>query len=344
MRPVVAAVVSVLLLLGVGWPAFARQTKRIQLQYRVQTRIEGCPNRQAVMNAVASRLGYEPWNSRATTVVRVTVGHHGMLLTARIQRFGKGTPGGGARDYTSSDCVELIERVALYVSVLIDPLSVSRQGPAISLRQPSSRPASRAVHLPPPPPPPRPVPPLQKPAEPEPGPTVHEKTYPVHFSSSIAGHLALGTMPAVTGGLTVQARLRWRSLSIAAEGRIDLPVTVDVGGPSVESMFAAGTLVPCVHYRWLAGCGLITAGTLRASGHNFATDARQTFPFVAGGVRAEFEYPVFSILSLRLFTDLLFPFTYITLQGTGQGDEDLEFWTTPPVSGAFGLAVVGVFL
>jgi hypothetical protein len=97
----------------------------------------------------------------------------------------------------------------------------------------------------------------------------------------------------------------------------------------------------CYHRWHLIGCGIFAAGGLRVAGHRLAEAESHTEPYVAGGLRLGAELPLFSIFSLRLHADLLAAFVRVTLRATSTQE---EIWSTPPVSGALGLAVAGSFL
>jgi hypothetical protein len=163
----------------------------------------------------------------------------------------------------------------------------------------------------------------------------------LHVAASVGGHVAVGSAPSVAGGVTLQGRLQWRSLSVGLEGRVDLPAYRDVSGGQVSSSLLLAGVLGCYHYRWVAGCALVMAGALRAAGHDIPNAESSTLAYVAGGVRLGVEVPLFSILALRVHSDLVVPFTRITLRET---DTRTEIWSTPSLSGAFGLAVVGAFL
>ena len=141
--------------------------------------------------------------------------------------------------------------------------------------------------------------------------------------------------------MAVGLRLRRGLLSLGAEGRFDLPAYREVAGGSISAFILGGAVLPCVHYQAFSGCVNVTAGALRAAGHELLAAENVTMPYLAAGLRLGAEIPLVSILSLRLYGDLLATCTRISLKETDSGR---VFWTTPPVSGALGVGFAGNFL
>jgi hypothetical protein len=313
----------------VTWSLAVRSepASRVHLRYTLGEGAARCPAEAAVRDSVAARLGYEPWADRAPRTIIVAVGLVGQLLRARVELRGVQGKIDGVRELSSSrlDCQELSAAVELAISIAIDPLSFGR-APAPPLAESPRPPQAQA-----------PVegkaPPLRSP--------VTSADRALHVAASVGGHVAIGSAPSIAGGVTLQGRLRWRRLSLGIEGRVDLPAYRDVPGGQISSSLLLGGLLGCFHYRWLAGCALVTAGALRAAGHGIPNAESATLAYAAGGIRLGVELPIFSIIALRLHGDLLAPFTRITLR---ESDTRAEIWSTPPLSGAFGLAIVGAFL
>ena len=79
-------------------------------------------------------------------------------------------------------------------------------------------------------------------------------------------------------------------------------------------------------------------GTLRGEGVSVGTPQRAATPYVAVGARIGLEWGVSQGLAVRLHTDLLAPVTPTTLS-----DRDQEVWTTPAISAAAGVGLLGRF-
>ena len=147
-------------------PASAQERASADLRYTRDTAARRCPERAAIMSAVAVRLGYVPWRPDAERIVEVTMRRRGRGLEARMllrDRAGK-VKGQRRIRSASRDCKELAAAMELAISIAIDPLSLGRSAPAsrptppapdsapapTPTSAPSSRPAAveRAPHDP----------------------------------------------------------------------------------------------------------------------------------------------------------------------------------------------------
>lgn len=327
MRRVLAVVLWVVV---TGGLASAEPLPSVRLLYTRGPGAEACPDQGAVRDAVAARLGYVPFDERAARLVIVAVASASPTLRARIELRDSAGTIVGLRELSSStrDCTELAAAVELALSIAIDPLSFTR--PAGPRPPPTSRahlrakaqgsaPRSEARATAPPP--------------------VEERPR-LQIAASVGGVLAIGSAASVAGGIALQGRLQWRRASIALEGRVDLPAYLDVSGGRVSTSLLLAGVLGCGHYRWLFGCLEIAAGAMRAAGHDIPDAESVTLAYVAGGVRLGTELPLHRVFALRLHGDLLAAFTRATLRET---TTRAEIWSTPAISGAFGLAAVGRF-
>jgi hypothetical protein len=319
-----------LVVLSATRPAMAEPSVRVRLRYLRDAGAAQCPEEPSLRDGVAGRLGFVPWDEHAPTLIIVTVAVEGRGLRARVERRGTDGKVGGVRELSSinTDCVELAAAVELAVSLAIDPLSLG--GPS------ASQPASRQAEV-------EPVAP-RSPAAVAPRRPDDRAAPPkqrLGVAASVGGIVAVGSAPSsVAGGLRLQARLRWRAASFAVEGRLDLPGYRDVPGGQISSSLVVAGLVGCYHHGWLLGCGVVNLGALRAAGHEIKNAESLTLFYAAGGLRLGLEVPVVSVLAVQLHADLLATFSRITLRDS---ETHAEIWSTPPLSGAFGLAAVGRF-
>ncbi len=149
----------------------------------------------------------------------------------------------------------------------------------------------------------------------------------------------LGTAPRAAFGVTLHGGVRRGALSIALEGRADLPAAKrTASGGTVSSALLLGTLAPCFHRSMIVGCALVSAGALAGSSEGVTRPAQVTTPFAALGARIGVEVPLVSELSARIHADLLGGLTRTTLELDG-----LPVWTTPPISGALGAGLAWSF-
>jgi hypothetical protein len=95
------------------------------------------------------------------------------------------------------------------------------------------------------------------------------------------------------------------------------------------------SVVPCYHAGALFGCALATAGALQGTGSGVDVPEKDTTFYAAVGGRVGAEVRVTEWLALAAFGDLRGTLTRTTLQIDGH-----DVWTTPPVSGALGVAAV----
>jgi len=274
---------------------------------------------------VAAHLGYVPWRDTAARAIVVGVAAEGGMLRARVELRDTAGALSGVRELSSanSDCRELAAAIELAISIAIDPLSLAR-------RPPPPVPAHDREVVPEPPP-----------AAPRGQTAAETQRRALGLSASVGGLVAFGSAPSVAGGITFDGRLRLRSFSVALEGRIDFPAYRDALGGEISSSLILGAVHGCYHRWHLMGCGMLAAGGLRSAGHHLTNAESHTEPYLAGGLRLGAEVPLFSIFSLRLHADLLAAFFRVTLRATATQE---EIWTTPPVSGALGLALAGSFL
>lgn len=319
-------VATILLAIGLSvasTPIAASDRPSVKFKYSLGDSTDQCPDEKAVRNSVAARLGYVPWSDRADRLIEVTLGLVDGVLRAEIVMRNKNGETTGTRELESAgnDCVELAEAVELAISIAIDPVGLGRS-------EDQERPT--AVDEPPQPEPsPSPEPtPLQE----------SDSAPPVKLSAAIGGLLAWGSAPSMAGGLNLQTRIGWEYASLALEGRLDFPVHEDVDPGQISTSQILGSVVPCFHYGLAIGCGVISAGALRASGEGLVDSKKATLPSLAAGARLGLELPLGSVFFIRGQADLLATLFQNTLRETGT---DNVFWTTPPLSVALSL-VVGI--
>ena len=337
---VLAVLAAVGLCVGLVAPVQAQQPARVRLAYDRGEGATSCPDVRAFADGVAGRLGYEPFDAAADGLVRVAVGRRERALEARIEMVDANGKTKAERLFTSrrSDCTELAATMQLAIAIALDPFHAT-----------APERATAADSLPPPPPassptpmvPPRSVPapevrsaaaaalPAAAPSRP-PGPT------PLAWEVGLAVVGGTGSEPNRDLGTEVRVAARRRNLSLAIEGRADLPASVSLPVGQVSTSLLVASLVPCAHWRLLAACGLVTAGVLRAAGHGLVDERQVSDPWVALGARVAAEMRVTSRLFVTAHADVATPLVETELKVGGA-----DLWTPPPVSflGGLGLAV-----
>ncbi len=317
-------------------PASARAPAKARLSYTLGAGASDCPSRNLLRDAVKRRLGYDPFDPAAGPEVAVELAAAGPRLTASVRFLDAQGQQTGLRvvEAAGAYCLELVDVVALAVSLALDPVAAQRAHRPRRGREPetpvdrrggepggaeSAADGSTAAALDP----------------------AALATVPPVLGGALYLDLlvALGAAPAPSVGLVVGGALRSERWSIGLELRADLPASKAAAGARVATHLVVGSLLPCVHFGPLAGCAVVSAGAVFARAAGFEGARGGESPFVAGGARAAFEWPLFGdgaagSLAIRVSAELLFP---VTRSALWLGDR--EVWSTPPAtgSGAVGL-------
>lgn len=283
-----------------------------RLIYSVPEKLAECPDERSLRDAVAARLGYNPFNVQAerTISARISRGKHGLKASVELSNAAGEITGLRQLESAKGDCRELGSAMELAITVAIDPMVLARphsivpDGPVV------------------------------------PAPKAAPRRDKVTLRASFGALASLGSAPAINFGFAAQIGLRWRIASFALEGRADLPASATTAPPSgVESQLFLASFVPCVHYRFALACALVSLGALQGKGIHVDRPRDETTFYSAAGVRIGAEIHLVSFLSLRISLDVLGTLTRTTLT-----INDAASWTTPPVSGNLGLSLVGDFL
>ncbi len=274
-----------------------------------------CPAERELRASLAAHMGYDPIDRDAPQLVRVELARERGAFVARLSREDKRGRVVWSHQHADPDCRRAVEGAVLSIAIAIEraPLRESDVAPSDQASSPLAAPP----------------PPLA---------TAIESKSPSRPSIRIGarGALAMGALPALTAALTVDAGVGWQYASIALEGRVDVPVTGDVDeGRRIHTSLFAGSLVPCGHYKWFVGCGLVTVGALRAEGRDISRPRADTGIFFGAGVRVGVEWAFIERLALRVTGDVL-----VTLHPMSALQNDREVWRTPPFSGTVGGGLV----
>jgi hypothetical protein len=299
---------------------------KVRLEVHRAPAAESCAGQRDIEQAVAERLGYDPFDGAAHEVLRVELVPRGSDLVARIDRLDASGAGAGSRELTSSapDCKELSASVALAISIALDPsraLLAPPAPPAVAEPVPSSLPpAPRARRSPP-----RDlvVPPRRR---------AEERA--VRVSVGADAHGAVGSAPGPAFGFGVQSAVRFRRVELGLEGRADLPASTRAahgGEVSGQALFAS--FVPCVGIGWFLGCGVASAGALLGSASDSPAGGRDATPFGGAGLRAAVDLPLGARLTLRPYVEAEAAFARTSLVYGGR-----VAWRAPPAFGYGGVA------
>lgn len=332
-RCLFAAVAALGMLFATEGAARASTTARLVYLRGVDT--ESCPGEGELRDAVAARLGYDPFTPSALDTLFTEVDKSGGGFVARVKLVSHDNTVRGARVLqTSGACADLMASLALTISIAIDPMAGTRKGRPEGLppdeREVDPNAASSASSG-------EPIadaePPL--PAAPPPPPPAPR----VVFALGGGALGSVGYAPAPALGFAAFVRARLGDASLGLEGRADLPASTDVSaGGRVRSSLLAVTLLPCGHVGVLFGCARGSLGSLQAEGLDVTDPGTASAIWAAAGVRAGAELPVSRIFALRLHADGDVLITRYSLRIGGSTS-----YRYPAVAGALGLAVVATF-
>ncbi|MBI2389450.1 MAG: hypothetical protein HYV09_07620 [Deltaproteobacteria bacterium] len=328
-RPLRAAV---LIAIGLCAPFAIADAPPAKLAYDRGPGTEACPDEPAMRQAVAARLGHDPFVDQADRTVDVRFVRVGSTLRGTIEIRDASGKVAGARTLESKrlDCKELAEAMTLAISLALDPLagappkasaSASASAPApAAASAPASAPASASASAP------AFAPAPVRSADVPPPPLPHQG-----LRVALGGHGGFGVAPRTNVGVIAAIGFRTPRWSVDLEGRRDLPATAELGAGNATSSLFAASLVPCLMRGPLGVCAIASIGALQASGSDVANARSATGLWAAFGVRLATEVPLLGPLAIGVHGDLLAPVVRTTLRLDGD-----DVYTTSVLAAALG--------
>jgi hypothetical protein len=302
------------------WPSSARGDDRVHasLTYAPDADIERCPTATELEDAVAARVGYDPFDgsttgadvSRREVVVAVHRRAGGIVGVLELRG-----PRPGIRELASpsGDCRELLDALAVAIAIGIDPASLTRPP-----GEPPAVPAPAPVVVAPAPSPDRVSEPVKEPVDVRVG----------------AGPVVLfGELPATAAGIELGIGARWKWLEPTVEGIATVPVSLSTPQGQVTASLIAAALVPCGHADVLFVCVGLTLGALRGEGDAVASPRRGSQLYGAASARGGAELALSRTVWLRGYAEAVAPVTRIALQLAAQ-----DVWRVPSVAARVGVA------
>lgn len=327
-------VASALVLAGVlAWSARVDASPTARLVYVRGDGAEACPDEETLKQAVAARLGYDPFRPlvQNTLFAEIHRRKEGGFV-ANIKLVDDAGIERGARRFEESggDCTELSATMALSISIAIDPRSALKPGSTTSKEGPGP-----VVTEP------------ERPAEPEA--IAPQAPVPLQLRTVPAGpaarvgvgfgvHGALGAAPSATAGVHLSAEVLWSRLSAGLELRADLPASSKTGSGTVRTGLVGAELVPCGRLAWASACAILLVGRVRAEIVDVTVPTSENFVFAAGGIRLAADVHVATGIGLRLAGDLLGTITPFVIDVNGTSVYD-----SPAVSGLASATLVRFF-
>jgi hypothetical protein len=314
-----------------------------RLVYRRSTGAESCPDESALRRAVVARLGEDPFDDTRRPTFDVTISAAEGKWLGRVALVDASGLESGVREIReASDCVELVDALALGISLAINPALAGAEPVAPVPTPPAPVPAAAPVLLP------KPLPSSEPKTTPTP--TVAESdgsrdTAPAvsdepawKWGIGLVGLGSIGTAPDLSLGAAALVRVRHRTLSLSLEGRYDFPTSQELGN-GAETRLIAGLLVPCMHFlpgRFLA-CGVGALGSVRGEAPSLPNSESDTALYAALGLRGAFELTDLPWLRLQGRFDLLLSLVPVRMY-RNEGTEKL--WEMPIISATFGLGAL----
>jgi hypothetical protein len=246
-----------------------------ELRYEKTADALGCPDADALRKSVADRLGYDPFSrsgGERVVVVRVrkgdgATGESGHTGTVQVLRT-DAPPSEERTLFAAGECSELIQTLALTISIALDPES------ALANRGPAAAPP--------------------------------EKSEPRHWSLTLAAgpSVSVGETPAVVLGGVLASELRvGRQLGVVLEGRASLPGSTSTARGDVSAWSAGGLLGGCGHAEIFFACLDGQAGVVAARGELSGRSGTAAVFYV--GPRLGVALPLGSLFELRVQGDAL---------------------------------------
>lgn len=258
---------------------------------------ETCPDESDLRAAVFKRLGYDPFSSyaAATMFAEVTADAPGFSANLKLVD-GNNSVRGDRVLKTRGACAELIEAMALTISIAIDPESATREGPP-----PGAPPDERAVGPLPsvsndPAPAPEPSEAMSVPDQVAPSP---REATPLALSASLGPLVSFGSAPGVAVGGALSADLHYGLLFTGIEGRVDAPSSETAKTGQVSSSLLLGSLFLGLRRGPVFVGAVGGIGSVHATSKDVAFE-RDVSAFTANlGLRAGLAIPLTNRLELR---------------------------------------------
>lgn len=323
------------------WGASGLSFPTSRLTYARGTGAESCPDEPIVRQAVAARLGYDPFFASAEKTIVARIVRNREELRATVELVDDHGMVRGVREFKApaAQCNELVATMALAISIAIDPTNPGILGDAPKARPEPVRSKPASLERPPPPASAPPAPHASERPEvdaPERPRDTAEASSELRAGAAVVG--AVGTAPAATLGVGLTAGIRKGIWSFNLEGRSELPGTISVDGGWVRTSLWAGGIAPCLHFDPLAICATAWLGSLRAQGWGFPTSRTDHALYAAAGLRAGLELPLTARFSFRPELDLLGTLFPVDLKVDGASQ-----WAAPGFSALLRVGVMARF-
>jgi hypothetical protein len=308
-----------------------------RLSYERGPGAEHCPGEEALRGAVAARLGEDPFDPRLSRTFRLVIVASGARLRGSVELVTNGIAE-GRRELAAPQeaCAELLEAMALAVSLTINPDLAVAEAPVPQKEPPAGAEPEdvtrRELTL-------ASIDSRSRRDEIPPSHSRRDRRGPAPvFAAGALAHGAIGTGPGVAAGASalVRAGIPWAHLSL--EGRVDALSRAGIGRQgTVHSTLVAGVLAPCARFAPLSGCPLLLLGSLFAHSRGVSVERSDSGFFAAAGGRVAASAPLGGALFLEARADVLYALTPVTIEL-----DQAPVWSAG-ASGALGIGVIWEF-
>jgi hypothetical protein len=264
----------------------------------------GCPDAARFEQVVERRLERPPFSEYAPTLLVVLIEREeGRGFVGRFYLRDEEGRTTGSRAMRLGNCVELVDAVALAVSILLDPPPATERGDVTAmLEEITPAPADPEGVLQPLPKPSAPesgalstsvrasLPPVLQPSTPGPRRGWRPTAWQIgigptgDYDSSSTGDTDF------TPGVAASVALLWGSTSLGLALRASLPKSQGLGRGEVRTQPFVNTALACQSALGFGVCGLFSAGFLRIEGQGFDDNRRTTRPYLAPGARLSYTF------------------------------------------------------
>ena len=327
------------------WSAAAFGFPTSRLTYLRGKGAEACPDEATVRQAVAARLGYDPFFPSADKTIVARIVRNRDELRASVELVDAKSTVRGVREFKAApgQCDELVATMALAISIAIDPTNPGILGgePARNSPDPPQHTSSTET---------TPLPPSTPAIEPpvtadRVGERVLRPEVPAQSTPASPGpragamiFAAVGTAPSFTTGFGASGSWRVAMWSLALEGRGELPASTPAAGGELRTWLFAGGVAACAHIDPVFLCGTAWLGSMQGEGVRFPNSRFDSALYAAAGGRAGLELPLAGQFTFRPQLELLTTLNRAALQIDG-----VTQWTAPPWAVLLGAGLVGRF-
>lgn len=292
------------------------------LVYSKSERAQRCPSEAELKNEVVRRLGYDPFRDSAPRRVWVVLEQSPLGYFARIE-LSSGRDVLGVRElHVVGACEQLLDLIALSLSIAIDPKRAQTREPAEASEidaesAPSADPTSQSEDGPDEP---RSA---ESPAA-RPGTVSTRANRPVSSAPrpdpsqlriALLPELNLDSLPSPAFGGWLSVGLYRAGLAVTLGARATAPVRTQLaGGGFVESRMIAAAVSGC-GTRWLLEvCGVFQLGRFSAASSQVIAPARDSVFYGTVGPRLALEWPRTGRFAVRLQTEAAINLAPLTLE------------------------------